>query len=260
LGNSSYGEAGALAAILIVFVLVWLLFAAAAYVVSSIFYARLFAKAGVEGKWRAWVPVYREMVFAKLGDLNPWWFLILLGAAFVLNLIPYVGALIGWIPSIAAAVYLVLAAYRVGQKLQKEGAWVVLYVFLSIVWLGIVAFDKSRWNPNIARAAWAGNFLADTTVWQGIPTQPGAGPVPGYGAPGAPGYGAPGYTPPAAPGYAPPPAAPGAYPPPAPGYAPPPAAPGAYPPPAAPGASPAPGDDAPPAPPAPPSDPNAPRV
>ncbi|GAA2566686.1 DUF5684 domain-containing protein [Microbacterium binotii] len=258
--NYDYGYSGAAAfGIFFAFLGVFLLIAAAAYVVSSIFYNKLFEKAGVEGKWRGWVPVYREMVFVKLGDLNPWWLLVLFGAAFVLSLIPYIGALISWIPSLAATVYMVMAAYRVGQKLQKEGAWVVLYFFLSIVWLGIMAYDKSRWNPQIAPAPWSRSFLADNVVWSGIPVQPGApAPQGAYGAPGA-------YPPPA--GYAQPggyPQQPGAYPQQPGAYAPPAAPqPGAYPPPAytppPAGGTPAPSEPATPptAPPAPPTTPGS---
>ena len=263
--NYDYGYSGAAAfGIFFAILGVLLLIGAAAYVVSSIFYAKLFEKAGVEGKWRGWVPVYREMVFVKLGDLNPWWLLVLFGITFVLSLIPYIGTFFALLPSLASTVYLVMAAYRVGQKLQKEGAWVVLYFFLSIVWLGIVAFDKSRWNPQIAPAPWSRSFLADNVVWSGVPVQPGApAPQGAYGAPGA-------YPPPA--GYAQPggyPQQPGAYPPPpqqggyaAPGAYPPPAAPqpGAYPPPAytppPAGGAPAPSDPA--TPPAPPTAPPAP--
>lgn len=276
--NYDYGYSGAAAfGIFFAFLGVFLLIGAAAYVVSSIFYNKLFEKAGVEGKWRGWVPVYREMIFVKLGDLNPWWLLVLFGATFVLSLIPYIGALISWIPSLAATVYVVMAAYRVGQKLQKEGAWVVLYFFLSIVWLGIMAYDKSRWNPQIPPAPWSRSFLGDNVVWSGIPVQPGApAPQAAYGAPGAypppAGYAQPGGYPqqpgayPQQPGAYPPPAqqggyaAPGAYPPPAP-------QPGAYPPPAytppPAGGAPAPSDPAAPtappaAPPAPPTAPPAP--
>lgn len=268
--NYDYGySSAAFLGFIAVFFGVFLLIGIAAYVVSSIFYNKLFEKAGVEGKWRGWVPVYREMVFVKLGDLNPWWLLVLIGASFVLNLIPYIGSLLGWIPSLAAAVYSVLAAYRVGQKLQKEGAWVVLYIFLSIVWLGIVAYDKSRWNPQIPPAPWSRTFLADNVVWSGVPVQPGApAPQGAYGAaPGAypppAGYAQPGGYPQQQPGAYPPPpqqggyAQPGAYPPPAapqPGAYPPPA----YTPPPA-GGAPAPSDPAtPPAPPAPPTTPPAP--
>jgi hypothetical protein len=217
--DPSYGAALAVAA---VFFVIAVIFGLIAYVIGSFFLMKIFEKAGVQGKWRAWIPVYNTMIFAKLGDLNPLWLLVLWGAGIVLNWIPVIG-FIGSLAFIAAGVYMVLAAYRVGLKLQKEAVWVILYIFLSIVWLGIAAFDKSRWNTAVAPAPWANSFLRDTTVWEGVPVQTAA--APGY--PAAPGYSA-----------APAGAAPGAYPPPA----------ASYPPPAAP-----------PAAPEAPEDPNAPR-
>jgi hypothetical protein len=211
---------GAGLAVLAIFSFIWFLFAIAFYVIGSWFLMKIFDKAGVQGRWRAWVPVYNTMVFSKLGDLNPWLILIAIGASIVLGWIPVLGPIIG----IAAFIVTLLAAWRVGLKLQKEAVWVVLYFFLSIVWLGILAFDKSRWNTAVAPAPWAGNgFLADRTNWAGIPAQTPAG---GYAAapgsaPGAypppAGYAAPAAAAPA--GYAPPPATE----PPA-GYTPPPAA------------------------------------
>lgn len=235
----NYDDGGAAAAAAALFGISVFLFilAVAGYVVSSLFLMKIFDKAGVQGRWRAWVPVYNSMVFLKLGDLSPWLILYCVGGGVLLS---WIG--IGFIFSAAAGVLMVLAAYRIGQKLQKDGAWVVLYIFLSIVWLGIAAFDKSRWNTQIAPAPWAGNaFFGDRTVWDGVPAQatvapaaPGYGAAAGYGQPQ--GYQAPGYQPPAAPGYQ------------APGYQPP-AAPG-YQAPAAP--------STPPAPPVPPTDPNQP--
>jgi len=275
---SDYSDySGMSAGILVVTVLVSLLFAAVGYVLTSLFLMKIFEKAGVQGKWRAWVPVYNSMIFLKLGDLSPWLILYGVGASLLLGWIPFIGQLV----ILAAAVLMILAAYRVGQKLQKEGAWVVLYIFLSIVWLGIMAFDKSRWNTQIPPAPWAGNaFFGDRTTWDGIPAQPSAqaapGAAPGYGAapqgyappqgyqPPAPGYqqpnpgyqqpGAPGYQPPAAP--ATPPASPASpvTPPPAPSA--PPAAPST--PPAAPTTPPAAPPAPPAAPPAPPTDPTQP--
>lgn len=235
--------------------------AIAGYVLSSLFLMKIFDKAGVEGKWRAWIPIYNSMVFLKLGDLSPWLILYCIGGAALLS---WIG--IGFLFSAAAAVLMVLAAYRVGQKLQKDGAWVVLYIFLSIVWLGIAAFDKSRWNTQIPPAPWAGNaFFGDRTAWDGIPVQTSASAAPGYGAASGygagQGYGAPqGYQSPAAPGYQPP-AAPGYQQPVNPGYQPPaspmspPAAPNT--PPAAPAAPPA-APTTPPVPPVPPADPEQP--
>jgi len=247
--NDYYDNGAAIAGLFVVF-LISLLFALAFYVISSIFLMKIFEKAGVQGKWRAWVPVYNTMIFAKLGDISPWVVLIGIGLSFI----PYLNFLTG----IALAVVLALAAWRVGLKLQKDAVWVVLFVLLSIVWYGINAFDKSRWNPNIVPAPWAGNsFLADSTVWDGVPVQPRPAAGPGYGAPQ--GYDAPqqGYAPPAPQGYAPP-AQPGYAPPAQPGYAPPAAPSTTGAPPAAPSTPPTAPPTAPPAPPAAP--PAAPQV
>src|SRR5690606_16009496 len=238
------------------------LVAVVGYVIGSFFMMKVFEKAGVQGKWRAWVPVYNIMIFFKLGDMSPWLVLYGIGGMIVLSWIPVLG-FFGGLIGLALGVFSAMAAWRVGLKLQKEAAWVILYVLLSIVWLGINAFDQSRWNPSVAPAPWAANnFLADRTVWDGVPAQP-SGAV----APGAPGYGAPqgyaappqGYQPPTQPGYAPP-AQPGsgAPVPPAPG-APAPQAPGApVPPPATPPAPPTAPPAAPGTPPAPPADPTQP--
>ena len=231
------------------------IFAVGFYALGAWFYMKIFEKAGVQGKWRAWVPVYNSLIFVKLGDLNPWWLVCLWGGTIVLGWVP----VLGWVIGVAMFLYTMAAAWRVGLKLQKEAVWLILYFFLPLVWLGINAFDKSRWNTAIPAAPWAGNFLADTTAWAGVPSQLPAGgfppnPVTNPGAPGA--YPPPGYQAPPQ-GYAPPPAG---YQPPPPGYAPPPAGyqpppPAGYQPPA--GGQPPQGYQPPPGytpPPAPPSD------
>jgi hypothetical protein len=187
-----YGpNSGALLAVLGIFLFLVAFGAVIFYVLSAWFLMRIFDKAGVQGRWRAWVPVYNLMVFFKLGDLSPWLVLYSLAGSILLGFID-----LGFIFGLATAVLSAMAAYRVGLKLQKEGAWVVLYIFLSLIWLGINAFDRSRWNPAVPPAPWSGNaFFGDRTVWDGVPAgaRPGLG-APGYGAPGygAPGHGAPG--------------------------------------------------------------------
>ncbi|REJ06622.1 hypothetical protein DY023_05860 [Microbacterium bovistercoris] len=212
MGYDDYGVVDAAATL--VSTLIGLIFAFGGYILYSLFYMKIFEKAGVQGKWRAWVPVYNYMIFLKLGDLSPWLVLYLVGAGILGAIIP----ILGWfiilpLVALAARVLGLLAAWRVGLKTQKEAVWVILYFFLDLVWLGIVAFDKSRWNASIAPAGWASNgFLADRTVWEGVPVQVAAAPqAPAYGAPqgyappapGAPAPGAPvppqGYAPPAAP-------------------------------------------------------------
>lgn len=202
---NDYSDGAGLAVLAGVYLL-FFIFAIAFYIVGSIFLMKIFEKAGVQGKWRAWVPIYNYMVFSKLGDLSPWLILIAIGASIVLGWIPVIGQIIG----VAAFVVTLLAAWRVGLKLQKEPVWLILYFFLQLVWLGILAFDKSRWNTAIPAAPWAGNgFLSDRTSWAGIPDQTPAGgyPTNPVTQPGA--YPPPaGYQPPPPPaGYAPPPAA-----------------------------------------------------
>lgn len=141
------------------------IFALLVYAITAFFLMKIFEKAGVEDGWRAWVPVYNYMIFFKLGDLSPWLVLYGIGGAILLS---WIG--IGFIFSIALYVFSALAAYRIGMKFGKDSVWVVLYVFVAVVWMGILAFDKARWNPNIPPAGWADNaFLADRTVWEGVP-------------------------------------------------------------------------------------------
>ena len=61
------------------------------YVLGSWFLMKVFQKAGVQGGWRAWVPVYNLMIFSKLGDLSPWLILYAIGGSIVLGWIPGVG-------------------------------------------------------------------------------------------------------------------------------------------------------------------------
>src|SRR4051812_30488281 len=73
---NDYGYGGLVALWLILLPILFVLFIAA-YVIGAFFLMKVFEKAGVQGKWRAWVPVYNSLVAAKLGDLSPW---VMLGA------------------------------------------------------------------------------------------------------------------------------------------------------------------------------------
>jgi hypothetical protein len=174
--DPNYG--GAFWAAYIVLILVGLIFAVAAYVLSAIFLRKIFVKAGVPNPNVAWIPVYNTLIFAKLGDLNPLAYLAALAAAVVLSWIPVLGAIIGLAPLAA----FVMAAYRVNQKLQKEPvAFTIFAALLSIVWLGVVAFTQGVWNTASKPVAgiapvppppWATiPLLMDTTTWGGVPHQ-----------------------------------------------------------------------------------------
>ncbi|MBA8816517.1 TRAP-type mannitol/chloroaromatic compound transport system permease small subunit [Microbacterium halimionae] len=177
-------------AVLVFLIPFLLILALAGYLISSFLYMRIFDKAGVQGKWRAWVPVYNYLILAKLGDLSPWWFLGALVGAGLLSGIPIVGALLYLVPLVLIVMY----SWRVGLKLGKE--WYYLLLFLipgigSLIWLAIMAFTSSRWSTALPLAPWSSSFLADNTVWDGVPPQHGgASPMPP--APGS-------YTPPTPP-------------------------------------------------------------
>ena len=197
--DPNYG--GAFWAAYIVLILVGLLFAVAAYVLSAIFLRKIFVKAGVPNPNVAWIPVYNTLIFAKLGDLNPLAFLAAIAAiaaSVVLSWIP----VLGFVISLAPLAAFVMAAYRVNQKLQKEPvAFTIFAALLSLIWLGVVAFGQGVWNTASKPVAgiapvppppWATvPLLMDTTTWAGVPFQ-------GYAAtPKAP-PAAPPATPPAA--------------------------------------------------------------
>ena len=147
-----------------------IIFGVLVYVVTAYFLSKVFAKAGVEGTWRAWVPVYNVMVLFKLGDLSPWLVLYCFAGAVVLS---WIG--IGFLFSLALFVGSGLAAYRIGMKFGKETAFVALWL-IPPVWLGVIAYGKQPWQPAVGPAQWAGNaFLADRTVWDGVPVQPSGG-------------------------------------------------------------------------------------
>jgi hypothetical protein len=203
--NNDYDGYGALLAFWLVLLPILLILALAGYIIGSFLLMKIFEKAGVEGKWRAWVPVYNMLVFAKLGDLSPWVMLGAIAVSAFLGQIP----VIGWLLSLVSIAAAVMAGWRVGLKLGRD--WPLLLLWLipgvgGLIWLGVLAFGNTTWNPAIAPSPWRNTFLKDTTVWQGIPVQPeAAGSVGAAGAAPA-AYPPAGYQAPA--GYAPPPAPP----------------------------------------------------
>jgi hypothetical protein len=98
------------------------------YLIAAWFISRIFVKAGIEA-WKGWVPLVNTWHLFKLGGFGGWWA--------ILALIPIV--------NIAAIIVFWIAEYRIGKGFGKSGAWVILAILLHIVWLGILAFDSSRW-------------------------------------------------------------------------------------------------------------------
>lgn len=124
----------------ILFFVVFMLFAVAiTYVISSLLLSRIFKKAGVES-WKAWVPIYNNWTLLEMGEQKGYWA--------VLALIPVV--------SIVSAVFMIIAMYNIGLKFGKEGAFVLLAIFLPIVWLIWLAVDDSKWKGKKATKVQSG--------------------------------------------------------------------------------------------------------
>lgn len=101
------------------------------YALSAWLLSRVFRKAGID-RWKAWVPVYNTWVLLELGGQPGW-------LAFI-ALVP--GA------SIISTVFICISVYHIDFGFGKPSAgWLVLYIFLPIVWIGILAFDSSHWDP-----------------------------------------------------------------------------------------------------------------
>ena len=153
------------------------------YVVTAVMYMKLFAKANVAA-WKAWIPVVNYWKFLQLGGCPgaisllgfAGWLLMMSYLVFSFNYMlenstdlfiygqynpfligtavyPLVLYTVGSLANTAAAVFGCISAYHISRKLGKEGVWVVLYIFLSPVWLGIMAFNKSVWNDSLAKPA-----------------------------------------------------------------------------------------------------------
>ncbi len=109
----------------IVFALITILLG---YVVHSYLVSRIFQKAGVE-TWKAWVPIYNIWIMLELGGQQGFWAVLLL--------VPFL--------NIVSLVFMYVAMYHIGLKLGKQGAFVLLAIFISIVWYIWLAFDDSKW-------------------------------------------------------------------------------------------------------------------
>ena len=113
-----------------VFFFVFLIFIVS-YAIHAFLLGRIFKKAGIE-QWIAWVPFYNIWKTLQLGGQQGFWA--------VLMIIPFV--------SIVASIFLYIAMYNIGLKLQKDGWFVLLAIFFPIVWYAWLAFDGSKWNEN----------------------------------------------------------------------------------------------------------------
>lgn len=142
----------------------------AVYVLQAIFMMQLFKKAGV-ARWKAWVPFVNSWTFLQIGGQKGWWifagiagaiigyiFFAAAGVTGVLGDTSSLGvdaaigglAVVGYLAMMAGvillAVFQIISAYQIGKKLGWGGGMVVIYIFFSIIWLGIAGLGKTKWD------------------------------------------------------------------------------------------------------------------
>lgn len=125
-----YKTAALAPGVILAIILFVVFFVALLYALHAFLLGRIFKKAGV-AQWIAWVPFYNSWKMLELGGQQGFWA--------VLAIIPIVGYV--------SAVFTYIAMYHIGLKFGKDGAWVVLAIFLPTVWMAILAFDSSKWQP-----------------------------------------------------------------------------------------------------------------
>lgn len=101
----------------------------AAYALQAYLLGRIFQKAGQKA-WKAWVPIYNNWITLELGGQKGWWA--------ILAIVP--------ILNIVSVVFMFIAMYHIGLKLRKDGAFVLVAIFLPLVWYAWLAFDSSTWK------------------------------------------------------------------------------------------------------------------
>lgn len=133
--NGVNADATANAALVILFFTFYFIFLIVLYVIISLLMMQIFKKAGVK-PWIAWVPVYNSWKLYEIGGQQGFWAVLLL--------VPIV--------NIVSSIYLYIAMYHIGKKLEKPGEFVLLGIFLPLVWFIWLAVDKSKWNDGASTA------------------------------------------------------------------------------------------------------------
>lgn len=130
---TSSGLSNSDGSLIVVMLVAMLVVALISYAVGSYLLSRIFKKAGVN-PGIAWVPVYNMWKMLEMGDQKGFWA--------ILAFIPFV--------NFASIIFYYIAMYHIGRKFGKEDWFIALAILLPIVWIIILAFDKSQWNGGVS--------------------------------------------------------------------------------------------------------------
>ncbi|MDE0545309.1 DUF5684 domain-containing protein [Microbacterium sp. C7(2022)] len=108
------------------------------YVWTSLALGAVFRKSGDEA-WKAWVPIYNQVILLRLGGFSP---LLLL-----LYLVPFFGATAVWILQI-------VSCHTINRAFGLGGGMTVLAALLFPVWATVLGFGSARWVGDTPPGAW----------------------------------------------------------------------------------------------------------
>lgn len=146
-----------------------LIIAAVIGVIAIIAQWKIFTKAGEAG-WKSIIPIYNVITLFQIVNINPLFILV--------ALIPIVGG-------IGMAIISIVAIIRLCKGFGKSDGFIVGCVLLSFIFMLILAFDKSTWNPagiNMESFSFLnkekGPVAAAAAPAPGVAPAPGAAPAP----------------------------------------------------------------------------------
>ncbi len=130
--TTSGAEAASAVTAIMAFISIMLLPILIVSIVSIVANWKLFTKMGLEG-WKSIIPIYNTVVLFEKLNINPLFILVCL--------IPAVGGF-------AMLIINILANIRLCRGFGKSDGFIVGYILLTVIFLCILAFDKSTWDPS----------------------------------------------------------------------------------------------------------------
>ena len=152
---TDYNQYTAFIAVMTVVIALIIILSLLIYVWSSLALMAVFKKARHPQPWAAWVPYFRDFAFLEVGGQSGWFMFLGLAASFSTSLAAEtVGFRFGVTSLLAftvSAAYLVIWIFAIANVNRAFGknvlGFTIFGVLLPVIWLSVLAWDKSRFAP-----------------------------------------------------------------------------------------------------------------
>jgi hypothetical protein len=117
--------------------------AIALYIYGALAMMTVAKRLNVANGWLAFIPIANMVLLAKMAKMH-WWPVLL----YIVFIIPIVNVFLGWLASIAIAVFVIIWTWKVCEARGKPGWWSILVIipFVGGIWYlimwGILAWGK----------------------------------------------------------------------------------------------------------------------